>query len=88
MLTLDSALRVFKKYGYNSKTVHPYLYENNKEVGVNYSYIDNKFGITERVVSFHNEIDLDLFLRRYQWYKLNGKKYDVSLKLNNYEVSN
>ena len=88
MISFESALKVFKKYGYNSKTVHPYLYKNNKEIGVNYSYIDNKFGITERVVSFHNEIDLDLFLRRYQWYKLNGKKYNVTLKLNNYEVSN
>jgi len=87
-MSLESALKIFKKYGYNSKTVHPYLYKNNKEIGVNYSYIDNKFGITDRVVSFHNEIDLDLFLRRYQWYKLNGKKYKVSLKLNNYEVPN
>ena len=88
MMTLESALKIFKKYGYNSKTVHPYLYKNNNEIGVNYSYIDSKFGITDRVVSFHNEIDLDLFLRRYQWYKLNGKKYNVQLKLNNYEVPN
>lgn len=88
MISFESALRIFKKYGYNSKTVHPFLYKNNNEIGVNYSYIDSKFGITERVVSFHNEIDLDLFLRRYQWYKLNGKKYNVSLKLNNYEIPN
>ena len=88
MISFESALKVFKKYGYNSKTVHPYLYKNNKEIGVNYSYIDNKFGITDRVISFHNEIDLDLFLRRYQWYKLNGKKYNVSMKLNNYEIPN
>lgn len=88
MISFESALKIFKKYGYNSKTVHPFLYKNNREIGVNYSYIDNKFGITERVVSFHNEMDLDLFLRRYQWYKLNGKKYNVALKLNNYEVPN
>lgn len=88
MISFDSALKILKKYGYNSKTVHPYLYKNNNEIGVNYSYIDNKYGITERVVSFHNDIDLDLFLKKYQWYKLNGKKYNVKLKLNNYEVPN
>ena len=86
MISFESALKIFKKYGYSSKTVHPYLYKNNKEVGINYSYIDSKYGITERVISFHNDLDFDLFLRRYQWYKLNGKKYNG--KLNNYEVPN
>lgn len=88
MISFESALKILKKYGYNSMTVHPYLYKKNKEIGVNYSYIDNKYGITERVISFHNDIDLDLFLKKYQWFKLNGKKYKVSLKLNNYEISN
>ena len=88
MISIDSALKILKKYGYNSKTVQPYLYKNNNEIGINYSYIDDKYGITDRVVSFHNDIDLDLFLKRLQWYKLNGKKYNVSLKLNNYEVPN
>ncbi|MBR1417303.1 MAG: hypothetical protein IJ572_05795 [Bacilli bacterium] len=88
MITLDSALKILKKYGYSSKTVHPFLYKNNKEIGINYSYIDSKYGITERVISFHNDADLDMFLKKYQWYKLNGKKEGVSLKLNNYEVAN
>ena len=88
MISIESALKIIKKHGYNSKTVHPFIYKNNNEIGINYSYIDNKYGITERVVSFHNDIDLDLFLKRYQWYKLNGKKYNVYLKLNNYEVPN
>ena len=85
MISFESALKIFKKYGYSSKTVHPYLYKNNKEVGINYSYIDSKYGITERVISFHNDLDFDLFLRRYQWYKLNGKKYNhMYLKSNDY----
>ena len=88
MINLDSALKILKKYGYNSRTVHPFLYKKNKEVGVYYSYIDEKYGITERVVSFHNDMDLDLFLKRYQWYKLNGKQNNVSLRLNNYEIPN
>jgi len=87
MISIDSALKILKKYGYSSLNTSPFIYTKNKEVGVNYSYIDNKYGITDRVISFHNDIDLDLFLKRYQWYKLNGKKEGVTLKLNNYEVS-
>ena len=87
MITFESALKVLKKYGYKSKDSQPYLYKNNKEIGINYSYIDEKYGITDRVISFRNDIDLDMFLKKYQWYKLNNKKYDVKLKLNNYEIS-
>ena len=87
MITFESALKVLKKYGYKSKDSQPYLYKNNKEIGINYSYIDDKYGITDRVISFRNDIDLDMFLKKYQWYKLNNKKYDVKLKLNNYEIS-
>ena len=87
MITIESALKILKKYGYKSKDSQPYLYKNNKEIGINYSYIDDKYGITDRVISFRNDIDLDMFLKKYQWYKLNNKKYDVKLKLNNYEVS-
>ncbi len=87
MITFESALKVLKKYGYKSKDSQPYPYKNNKEIGINYSYIDDKYGITDRVISFRNDIDLDMFLKKYQWYKLNNKKYDVKLKLNNYEIS-
>ena len=87
MISINSALKILKKYGYSSLNTSPFIYVRNKEVGINYSYIDNKYGITDRVISFHNDIDLDLFLKRYQWYKLNGKKEGVILKLNNYEVS-
>ena len=87
MITIESALKILKKYGYKSIDSQPYIYINNKEIGINYSYIDNKYGITDRVISFRNDTDLDAFLKKYQWYKLNNKKYDVKLKLNNYEVS-
>ena len=73
MITFESALKVLKKYGYKSKDSQPYLYKNNKEIGINYSYIDDKYGITDRVISFRNDIDLDMFLKKYQWYKLNNK---------------
>ena len=88
MITIDDALKVLNKYGYSSKTVHPFLYINNKDIGINYSYIDDKYGITERIAIFHNIQEMDNFLKKLQWFKLNGKQKDVKLKLNNYEISN
>ena len=88
MITRDNALKIFKKYGYNSKSVHPYLYINDKVFGVNYSYIDDVYGIVERVATFKDESEMDLFLKRYQWYKLNGRTNNVHIELSNYEISN
>lgn len=88
MLDIDSALKIMKKYGYNSKTFHPYLYFDGKDIGVNYSYIDNKYGVVERIYKCNSVVDLETFLKKYQWYKLNGKSKNVLMKLNNYEVSN
>ena len=88
MITIDNALKILNKYGYSSKTVHPFLYINNKDVGINYSYIDDKYGITERIAIFHSTQEMDNFLKKLQWFKLNGKQKDVKLKLNNYEISN
>ena len=87
MLTIESALSVLKKFGYESKDSFPYIYKNNNDIGINYSYIDSKYGITDRIITFNNIYEMELFLKKYQWYKLNGKKYDVKLKLNNYEIS-
>ena len=42
MITIESALKILKKYGYKSIDSQPYIYINNKEIGINYSYIDNK----------------------------------------------
>ena len=87
MLTIESALSVLKKFGYESKDSFPYIYKNNNDIGINYSYSDSKYGITDRIITFNNIYEMELFLKKYQWYKLNGKKYDVKLKLNNYEIS-
>ena len=88
MLDIESSLKLLKKYGYNSKNVHPYLYINGKDIGITYSYIDTKYGALERLFIFKNEIELETFLKKYQWFKLNGKNYNVQMKLNNYEIAN
>ena len=88
MLTVNGALNIIRKYGYNSKTSHPYLYLKGKDIGINYSYIDKKYGIIERIQLFKNEIDLENFLKKYQWYKLNSRNKNVVMELSDYESKN
>ena len=88
MIDLDNALKTMKKYGYNSSSFHPYLYFDGKDIGINYSYIDNKYGVIERIYKCNSILDLETFLKKYQWYKLNGKSKNVLMKLNSYEISN
>jgi hypothetical protein len=88
MLNINTTLKTLNKYGYTSKNTHPYLYINNHQIGLNYSYIDEKYGIIERLALFNNEVSLESFLKKLQWYKLNGKQNKVKMELNNYEVSN
>ena len=85
MITVDSALKILKKYGYDSVNNHPYIYNKGNDVGINYSFVDNIYGVIERIALFDNDIDLDIFLRKYQWYK-NNVNNNVSLKLSDYEV--
>jgi hypothetical protein len=86
MISRTDTLNMLKKYGYNSMNVHPFIYSENNVTGINYSYIDDIYGIVERLAIFNSEADLNLFLKRYQWYKLNGKSNNVHLELDNYEV--
>lgn len=86
MMTIGSALRILKKYGYNSINNHPYLYIKGNDIGINYSYVDDIYGVMERVAIFNNDIDMDIFLKKFQWYKSNKNK--VSMRLNDYEIPN
>lgn len=88
MFSVDAALSILKKYGYNSNAFHPFLYCKGNAVGLIYSYIDECYGILERSVIFKNINDLDLFLKKLQWYKINGKVNGVHIELSNYEIVN
>lgn len=88
MITIASALKTLKKYGYKSDSVHPFLYNKNNVIGVVYSYIDDCYGIIERVATFKEQSELELFLKRFQWYKLNGRLNGVHIELSNYEIAN
>ncbi len=85
MLDLNTAIEVLKKYGYTSTNAHPYIYKNNDTIGVCYSFIDDKYGFLERVALFRTKEEMDDFLKKYQWFKQNGKNNDVKMLFDKYD---
>lgn len=88
MLDSKTAISLLQKYGYTSTSVHPYLYKVDSNIGVCYSYIDEKFGSIERVSLFKSVEEMDEFLKKYQWYRLHGKENNITLTLDDYEKEN
>lgn len=86
MLDEQAALALMKKYGYDSVSLHPYLYKKDNKVGICYSYVDDNFGILERVRVFETVQEMDDFLKEFQWCKANGKNNHVRMILDNYEL--
>lgn len=86
MLDLNTALELLRKYGYTSASVHPYIYKNNDTIGVCYSFIDDKYGFLERVALFRTKEEMDDFLKKYQWFKQNGKKNNVTMLFDRYDT--
>lgn len=86
MLDLNTALELLKKYGYTSTSVHPYIYKNNDTIGVCYSFIDDKYGFLERVAIFRTKEEMDDFLKKYQWFKQNGKDNNVTMLFDRYDT--
>ena len=88
MVDKDTALALLKKYGYDSASLHPFLYHKDNTIGVCYSFVDDNFGILERVFFFNNVEEMDQFLKEFQWCKNNGKNNNVRMVLENYETVN
>ena len=86
MLDFDTALNLMRKYGYSSTSVHPYIYKKGDKLGICYSYIDEQYGILERIKFFDNSEIFEEFLKKLSWFKENGKKYNVRIVLDNYEI--
>ena len=87
MLDFDAVLELMKKYGYSSTSIHPYIYQNGENIGICYTYIDDEYGLLERVKIFDNIEALEEFLKEQSWLKSNGKNYNVRMILDNYESS-
>ena len=82
----EKALKVFKKYGFNSTNSSPYLCSIGNRIGVSFKYNDNRFGLIERSTFFDNLYELDTFLKLYRNYLDNGKSEHIYMLLDNYQV--
>ena len=82
----EKALKVFKKYGFNSTNSSPYLCSIGNRIGVSFKYNDNRFGLIERSTFFDNLNELDTFLKLYRNYLDNGKSEYIYMLLDNYQV--
>ena len=86
MIDFDSALELMRKYGYSSTSVHPFIYKKGDTLGICYSYIDENYGILERVKFFDSLEVMEEFLKKITWVKTNGKANNVRMILDNYET--
>ena len=87
MLDFDAVLELMKKYGYSSTSIHPYIYQNGDSIGICYTYIDEEYGLLERIKIFDDIKAFEEFLKEQSWLKSNAKNYNVRMILDNYESS-
>ena len=66
MLDLDTALDLLNKYGYTSIQVHPFVYQDGDTIGLCYTYVDEDYGLLERIKIFKKNLE-----------KLITKNYEV-----------
>lgn len=88
MLDFDTALDLLNKYGYTSIQVHPFIYQDGDTVGICYTYVDEEYGLLERIKIFNNAEEFEEFLKMYNWVQVNGKMHHVRMILDNYEAIN
>ena len=88
MLDFNTALELMKKYGYDSASLHPFIFSKDSTIGICYSYVDDNFGILERTFYFSTVEEMDQFLKEFKWCKDHGKENNVRMILDNYEIVN
>lgn len=88
MLDFDTALDLLNKYGYTSIQVHPFVYQDGDTIGICYTYVDEEYGLLERIKIFNNAEEFEEFLQMYNWVQVNGKMHHVRMILDNYEAIN
>ena len=88
MLDKELVLEILQNFGFSSTNKHPFIYKKGDTIGICYTFIDEYYGELERVKFFESREELEAFLKKYNWIKDNGKKYNARMALDNYEVVN
>ena len=81
----EALKKILYKYGFHSLTKEPFLYVKNEEIGISFSFKDPFYGELTRVFFPKNIEEAEDFLAKYSWYKKNGQKYQVNIKLSDYK---
>lgn len=88
MFDFETVVELMKKYGYSSTSVHPYVYQNGDTWGICYTYIDEEYGLLERIKIFDTLEEFNLFLKQLEFVKTQGKSLNIRMVLDNYESMN
>lgn len=88
VLEFDNVIELLRKYDFSSTTSHPYVYVNNDNIGICFSYYDENYGLLERVKFFDNIEILEDFLKKLKWFRDNGRANNVSIVLDDYQIVN
>ena len=80
--------KTLTKYGSYSFKKEPFLYVKNNELGISFTFKDNLYGELTRIFIPSSVEELEDFLGKYSWYKKNGQKYHVEIKLSDYKIKN
>ena len=81
----ETLKKILYKYGFHSLNKEPFLYVKNEEIGISFSFKDPFYGELNRVFFPKNIEAAEDFLAKYSWYKKNGQKYQVNIKLSDYK---
>ncbi len=84
----ENLMKIFNKYGFHSLNKEPFLYEKKDELGIAYTFKDDFYGQLTRIFIPKDLEEAENFLAKYCWYKKNGKKYNITLKLDDYKKEN
>ena len=85
MVSKDEIIAILSKYGMDSKYQTPYLYEENGQFGIVYSFWHVFYGFLERVKWFSSINDAEDFVYQLWWYRKYSKKYAVTFQFSDYE---
>lgn len=84
MITQNDILRQLNKYGFDSFSKEPFLYEQEDTIGIYYTIKDPLYGYLNRVFLPNTLEESEQFIKNYYRYKKENKKGTIKIILSNY----
>lgn len=86
-MDFNDFIKLCNSYNISSNGYGPTIYQNKKDIGLCIDIKDSIFGFLTRIFTFNSLKEAEDFLKKYNWYQTNSKKYPVTLSLDNYETT-